>query len=49
MKRVSLALCGMGCIDLSKKTMKVLGIHFSYNKKLQTEENFIGHVWKIEN
>ena len=38
----------MGCIDLTKKTMKVLGIHFSYNKKLETEENFIRHVRKIE-
>ena len=41
MKGVSLALCGMDCIDLTKKTIKVLGIHFSYNKKLETEENFI--------
>ena len=48
LKGVSLALCGMDCIDLTKKTIKVLGIHFSYNKKLETEENFIRHVWKIE-
>ena len=26
----------------------VSGIHFSYNKKLETEENFIRYVWKIE-
>ena len=48
LKGVSLALCGMDCIDLTKKTIKVLGIHFSYNKKLETEENFIRHVRKIE-
>ena len=48
LKGVPLALCGMDCIDLTKKTIKVLGIHFSYNKKLETEENFIRHVWKIE-
>ena len=48
LKGVSLALCGMDCIHLTKKTIKVLGIHFSYNKKLETEENFIRHVWKIE-
>ena len=48
LKVVSLALCGMDCIDLTKKTIKILGIHFSYNKKLETEENFIRHVWKIE-
>ena len=40
LKGVSLALCGMDCIDLTKKTIKVLGIHFSYNKKLETEENY---------
>ena len=38
----------MDCIDLTKKTIKILGIHFSYNKKLETEENFIRHVRKIE-
>ena len=48
LKGVSLALCGMDYIDLTKKTTKVLGIHFSYNKKLETEENFIRHVRKIE-
>ena len=48
LKGVLLELCGMDCIDLTKKTIKVLGIHFSYNKKLEKEENFIRHVWKIE-
>ena len=37
----------MVCIDLNKKT-KVLLIHFFYNKKLETEENFISHFWEIE-
>ena len=48
LKGISLALCSMDCIDVTKKTIKVLGIHFSYNKKLETEENVIRHVWKIE-
>ena len=48
LKGISLALCSMDCIDVTKKTIKVLGIHFSYNKKLETEENFIRHVRKIE-
>ena len=43
-----MALCGMDCIDLTKKTIEVLGTHFSYDKKLETEENFIRHVRKIE-
>ena len=33
LKGVSLALCGKNCIDLTKKTIKVLIIHFSYNQK----------------
>ena len=48
LKGVSLTLCGMDCIDLTKKTMKVLGKHFPNNKKIETEENFIRYVWKIE-
>ena len=48
LKGVSLALCGMDCIYWTKKTIKVLGRHFSQNKKLETEENFIRHVRKIE-
>ena len=38
----------MDCIDLTKKTIQILGIHFSHNKKLETEENFIRNIWKIE-
>ena len=38
---------GLYCIK-QKKTIKVLGIHFSYNKKLETEEKLIKDVRKIE-
>ena len=48
LKVVSVALCGMDCIELTEKTTKNLEIHFSYNKKLETEENFMRHVWEIE-
>ena len=48
LKEVSLALCDMDCIDITKKTTKNLGIHFSYNKKLENVENFIRHGRKIE-
>ena len=42
-------LCGMECIDLTKNSVKILGIHFSYNKKIEDEENFIKLIKKIEN
>ena len=49
LKGVSLELCGMECIDLTKNSMKILGIHFSYNKKIENEEDFIKIIKKIEN
>ena len=36
-------------INLNEKTVKILGIHFSCNKKLKEEKNFNNHVVKIEN
>ena len=37
LKGVSMELCGMECIDLTKNSVKNLGIHFSYNKKIEDE------------
>ena len=48
-KGVKIALCGMECIDLSDDVMKILGIYFSYNKKLEQENNFSNHIIKIQN
>ena len=48
-KGVPVELCGMECIDLTKSSVKILGIHFSYNKKIENEENFIKLIKKIEN
>ena len=41
LKGVSMELCGMECTDLKKNKVKILSIHFSYNKKIENEENFI--------
>ena len=35
LKRVKMAVCGIKCIDLTTETIKILGVHFSYNQKLQ--------------
>ena len=48
LKEVPVELCGMECIDLTKNSVKILGIHFSYNRKIENEENF-KFVKKIEN
>ena len=42
-------LCGMEYIDLTKNAVKILDIHFSYNKKIENEENFIKLIKKIYN
>ena len=31
-----------------KETVKILGVHFSYNKKLEHEMNFQSRIVKIE-
>ena len=49
LKRVSMEVCGMECMNLAKNSAKILGIHFSFNKKIEIEENFIELIKKIEN
>ena len=39
----------MECTDLTKKSVKILAIHFSYNKKIENEDNFFKLIKKIEN
>ena len=40
LKSVQVAMCGMCCKDLKNNTLKILGTHFSYNKKLKEEKTF---------
>ena len=48
LKGVQLALCGMRCIDLVSNTVKILGLYYSYNEKLEIQENFKWHMINIE-
>ena len=48
LKGVKRALCGLTSIDLSQTTIKILGVHFSYNKTLRDEKNFVITIKKIE-
>ena len=43
---VQVALCGMKCVNLNNKTVKILGVHFSYNKNLEQDKNFSEHLSK---
>ena len=44
-----MALCGMECISLIDDVIKILGIYFSHNKKLEQEKNFLNHIVTIQN
>ena len=48
LKSVQVAVCGIKEIDLRKETLKIVGIHFSYNKQKQNEKNFYETIKDIE-
>ena len=45
---VQVALCGMKCVNLNNETVKILGVHFSYNKNLEQDKKFSDYILKIE-
>ena len=46
-KEVKVALYGMKNINRKKNTVKIFGIHYSYNKKLENEKNLKNHIQKM--
>ena len=48
LKGVKAAICGIKCIDLTKETIKILGVFFSCDKNLQLEKNFRKTTLSIE-
>ena len=40
LKDAKVALCGLKSLDLTKESIKILGVHISYNKKLQDDIKF---------
>ena len=44
-----MTLCGMICVYLNNKTVKIPGTHFSYNKNLEQGKSFNKQIVKIEN
>ena len=49
LKSVNVALCGMKCLDLTKECIKILGVHISYNRKLQDDKSSCDTVKNISN
>ena len=48
MKGIKVALCGVESVNLLTSAFKILGIYFSYNKKLENENNFLDHITKLQ-
>ena len=48
LKGAKMALRGMKCIDLRLNTLKILGIHISYNTKIENDENFLKQITSTE-
>ena len=46
---VQVGLYGMKCFNLNNETVKILSVHFLYNKNLDQDKNFCEHIVKIEN
>ena len=57
LKGVKVAVCGTRRIDLNNNTLKMIGTHFSYNKKLKEEKKSktltdiqrVLKIWKMRN
>ena len=48
LRGVKKAICGLKCVDLLNDTIKILGIHFSYNKSAQIQNNFLTTAKRIQ-
>ena len=49
LKDAKVALCGLKSLDLTKESIKIFGVHISYNKKFQDDINFCMTVQNIFN
>ena len=49
LKGVHTALCKIKNVDLTKNFIKILGFHFSYNRDISIDKNYISVIKKIEN
>ena len=48
LKGVLEAVCGLKSINLTTDTIKILGVHFSYNSTLKVQNNFLDTVKSIQ-
>ena len=48
MKGLKVALCDVECVNLLINAIKILGMYFSYNKRLENENNFLDYITKLQ-
>ena len=48
LKGVKTTLCNVKNIDLTKTSIRILGVHYSYDKSIREKRNFISVIEKIE-
>ena len=48
LKGVQMAVSGIKYIDLTNETIKILGVHFSSNQKLQAQKNFVKSIINMQ-
>ena len=48
LKGVEVAACGIKCVNIKINAIKVIGIHFSYNNKLNMEKKFLTAISNIQ-
>ena len=46
---VNIALCGMKCVNLTNDSIRILGVHFSYDQEIVKGKNFLNVIESIEN
>ena len=49
LKAIEMVQRGMKCVNFKQGTIKIIGIHFSYDKKLKQEKNLCKHITEAEN
>ena len=42
-------VCGIICLDLTTKTIKILRVYFSYNQRLKTQKHFLKGISNVQN
>ena len=48
LKGAQMAVSGNKYIDLTNEAIKILGVHFSYNQKLQAQKNFLKSIINMQ-